>query len=343
MRQGKVYSIDINSGELVLQANLGETLLQALKRQNFYLPTACGGQGKCGFCRLRICGELLATPSEAERKLLKPEELSSGLRLACQTRVEDDLCIEIPRSYYSVGEYRVKITQKLPLTRDILLVRCQAVEPRLIRVEAGCWMQWVIPPTDGADQPCLRSFSLASDPKDQRNLDFIIRRNPCGQGTAWIFEKAQIGEILTLRGPNGDFHLQPNDREAIFVAGGSGLSAIRSILLDMCTRKVQRKARLFFGAVSRRDLYLLEELESLQQKLPDFKFIPALSAPLPGDNWTGETGLITEVVGRHYTDCRDKEAYLCGSPGMLEACRKVLQERGMPEENIHFDKFEISC
>ncbi len=343
MRQGNGFSIEINSGDRILESRAGETLFQALTRQDLYLPTACGGQGKCGLCRLRIRSGECSVPSDAEIKLLGAEELSRGLRLACQAQIESDLHIEIPLSYYSVGEYRVKITQKLPLTRDILLVRCQAVEPRLIRLEAGCWMQWVIPPYDGGNEPYLRPFSLASDPKDQRNLDFIIRRNPCGHGTAWIFEKAQIGEILTLRGPNGDFHLQPNNREAIFIAGGSGLSAIRSILLDMCTRKVSRKARLFFGAVSRQDLYLTEEMESLESKLSDFKFIPALSAPLAGDNWNGETGLITDVVGRHYTNCQEMEAYLCGSPGMLEACLKVLLDRGMPEGNIHFDKFVTSC
>jgi Na+-transporting NADH:ubiquinone oxidoreductase subunit F len=343
MSQEKEFSIDINSGDRLLSAHAGETLFQALKRQNLYLPTACGGQGKCGFCRLRVLAGGCNAPSDIEKTLLGEQEVSRGMRLACQAFVEGNLQVEIPRAYYSVGEYRVKITQKIPLTRDILLVRCQAVEPRLIRVEAGCWMQWVIPPYDGGNEPYLRSFSLASDPKDQRNLDFIIRRNPHGKGTAWIFEKAEVGETLTLRGPNGDFHLQPNNREAIFIAGGSGLSAIRSILLDMCTRKVTRKARLFFGAVSRRDLYLTEELAALETKLPDFKFIPALSAPLPDDNWSGETGLITEVVGRHYADCRDMEAYLCGSPGMLEACLKVLQERGMPAENIHFDKFVTSC
>lgn len=287
MQQGTGFSININSGDRILNAGAGETLFQALKRQNLYLPTACGGQGKCGFCRLRVRAGVCSKPSDVEKKLLGDTELARGLRLACQAQVEGDLQIEIPHSYYSVGEYRVKITQKLPLTRDILLLRCQAVEPRLIRVEAGCWMQWVIPPYDGGPEPYLRSFSLASDPKDQRNLDFIIRRNPCGKGTAWIFEKAQVGEMLTLRGPNGDFHLQPNNREAIFIAGGSGLSAIRSILLDMCTRKVTRKARLFFGAVSRRDLYLTEEMASLESKLPDFQFIPALSAPLPEDNWEG--------------------------------------------------------
>ena len=343
MNQGNGFSIDINFGDRILKAEAGETLFQALKRQNFYLPTACGGQGKCGFCRLRILAGVCSLASDAEKKLLGEEEISRGMRLACQAQIVGDLQIEIPRSYYSIGEYRVKITQKTSLTRDILLIRCQAVEPRLIRVEAGCWMQWVIPPYDGGNEPYLRSFSLASDPKDQRNLDFIIRRNPCGHGTAWIFERAQVGEILTLRGPNGDFHLQPNNREAIFIAGGSGLSAIRSILLDMCTRKVTRKARLFFGAVSRRDLYLTEEMESLESKLPDFKFIPALSAPLPEDNWAWETGLITEVVSRHYSNCRDMEAYLCGSPGMLDACLKVLQGRGMPAENIHFDKFVTSC
>ncbi|MFA6931226.1 MAG: 2Fe-2S iron-sulfur cluster binding domain-containing protein [Lentisphaeria bacterium] len=343
MEQGKEFTIDINSGDRKISGQAGETLFQALERQKLYVPTACGGQGKCGLCRMRIHGEFLAEVTEAEIKLLSADDLAGGMRLACQTLIEGDLRVEMPKAYYSVGEYLVKIIEKRPLTRDILLVRCQAVEPRLIRVESGCWMQWVIPPYDGGKEPYLRSFSLASDPRNQRTLEFIIRRNPCGHGTAWIFDKAEIGETLMLRGPHGNFHLRSNEREAIFIAGGSGLSAIRSILLDMCTRKVSRRSRLFFGAVSRRDLYLTEEMQALESKLPDFRFIPALSAPLPEDQWEGETGLITEVVARYYQDCRDREAYLCGSPGMLDACIKVLQQRGMPRENIYFDKFVTSC
>jgi Na+-transporting NADH:ubiquinone oxidoreductase subunit F len=86
-------------------------------------------------------------------------------------------------------------------------------------------------------------------------------------------------------------------------------------------------------------MFYLDEMKQFENDLPDFKFIPALSAPEPDDKWDGETGLITEVVDRHYPDCSGKEAYLCGSPGMIDACIKVLTTNGMPEENIFYDKF----
>ena len=76
-----------------------------------------------------------------------------------------------------------------------------------------------------------------------------------------------------------------------------------------------------------------------EKDLADFRFIPALSEPLPGDDWDGETGLITDVVARHHPDCSEADAYLCGSPGMIAACVKTLTEHGMPEERIFYDKF----
>ncbi|MDD3695595.1 MAG: 2Fe-2S iron-sulfur cluster binding domain-containing protein [Lentisphaeria bacterium] len=343
MAEETLFCIDINAGERMLQGRAGETLFQALKRQDFYLPSACGGQGKCGMCRLRIMNKVLPEPSAAEQKLLSEQQLALGWRLACQTKLCEDLKIELPKAYYEAGEYLVRITAKIALTKDIILLRCQAVEPRLVRLEAGCWMQWVIPVKSQDGEPCLRAFSLASDPKDQRNLEFIIKKTPCGIGTAWIFDQAQLGDTLTLRGPNGDFHLHNNQREAVFVAGGSGLSAIRSILLDMCSKGVQRKVRLFFGARHRRDLYMLDELAEIEKKLPQFQFIPALSDPLPEEQWLGESGLVTELLDKYYQDCSGMEAYLCGSPAMLQACVNLLQNKGMPPENIFFDKFVSSC
>ncbi|NMA42427.1 MAG: 2Fe-2S iron-sulfur cluster binding domain-containing protein [Oligosphaeraceae bacterium] len=343
MAEKSFIRIDINSGKIQLQARVGETIFQALKRQDFYLPSACGGQGKCGMCRLRVLNLKLPEPAEAEQKLLSAQQLAQGWRLACQVKPLEDLYLELPSAYYEAGEYKVKITGKTALTEDIMQIRCQAVEPRMVRIEAGCWMQWVIPAAQEGDEPYLRAFSLASDPKDQRNLEFIIKKTPHGPGTAWVFDRAQVGDTLLLRGPNGDFRLHNNTCEAIFVAGGSGLSAIRSMLLDMCSRGIQRKARLFFGARRRQDLYMLDELAALEKKMPDFQFIPALSAPLPEDEWQGETGTITDVLARHYGSCSGMEAYLCGSPGMLQACIDLLQDKGMSAENIYFDQFVSSC
>ena len=86
-------------------------------------------------------------------------------------------------------------------------------------------------------------------------------------------------------------------------------------------------------------MYYSKELEELEKKYPNFKYIPALSEPDPEDNWKGETGLITEVVARNTKDLTDVEAYLCGSPGMIDACIKVLSNKKMPDEQIFYDKF----
>lgn len=117
------------------------------------------------------------------------------------------------------------------------------------------------------------------------------------------------------------------------------MAPLKSILLDMAEKKSSRKVRYFFGARALRDLFLLDEMKALEDEMENFKFIPALSDPLPEDNWKGEVGLITDVVKRLTEDASESEAYLCGSPGMIDACVKVLQELGMPEARIYYDKF----
>ena len=147
------------------------------------------------------------------------------------------------------------------------------------------------------------------------------------------------GDRLKINGPYGDFYLRDTPAEAVFIAGGSGLAPFEAILADMVERKTAKKVTLFFGAVSRRDLYDQELLAHFEEKVPGFRAVPALSRPAPEDSWEGETGLITEVVARSYESMEGMEGYLCGSPGMIDACVKVLTDKGIPEEKIYFDKF----
>ena len=101
----------------------------------------------------------------------------------------------------------------------------------------------------------------------------------------------------------------------------------------------ERKVSYFFGARGQRDLFLLDEMKALEQSLPNFRFIPVLSDKENGDKWDGEEGLVTEAVDRHVPDVSEAEAYLCGSPLMIDACIKVLTANGMPEDRIFYDKF----
>jgi Na+-transporting NADH:ubiquinone oxidoreductase subunit F len=117
------------------------------------------------------------------------------------------------------------------------------------------------------------------------------------------------------------------------------MAPIKSMLYDMLEKGDNREALYFFGARAVRDLFLVDEMNELEKKMPNFRFIPALSEPLPEDNWSGETGLITEVLDRHIDSGENTEAYLCGSPGMIDAAVTVLLKKGILEEKIFYDKF----
>jgi Na+-transporting NADH:ubiquinone oxidoreductase subunit F len=204
--------------------------------------------------------------------------------------------------------------------------------------EAGAWMQWRIPAPDGILKRC---FSAASSAAERGFMDFIIRRTPAGAGTRWLFEDARVGTEFTIWGGAGNFRLKDEKAPALMIAGGSGLSAIRSLLLTMADQgNTGKPVTLFFGGVNRTNLYLTEELEALRERLPRLTFIPVLSAPEAADQWNGATGLVTEAVDQW---CKDgnpaEEAYLCGSPGMLDACLTVLTGNGIAKDRIYFDKF----
>lgn len=101
-----------------------------------------------------------------------------------------------------------------------------------------------------------------------------------------------------------------------------------------------RQVWFFFGARTRRDLFYVDLWRDLEEKWPVFRFVPALSED---PDYEGEKGLITEVLARYIETAMDretpKEGYLCGSPGMLDACMNVMRRYGIPEDKIYFDKF----
>ncbi|MFW5685305.1 MAG: oxidoreductase, partial [Spirochaetota bacterium] len=131
----------------------------------------------------------------------------------------------------------------------------------------------------------------------------------------------------------------------ICVAGGSGMAPFKSIFQNMIeSGEIERReVWYFFGARTKKDLFYTDWLEELDRKYEKFHFIAALSEPQEEDNWTGATGLITEVLAGYLTDHINREqpleGYLCGSPGMLDACMAVMREFQMSEDKIYFDKF----
>lgn len=329
--------ITINK-ERELEVKGGNHLLGSLLQNDIFIPSACGGRGSCGLCKVKVIsggGPVLST----ETPFLSKEELEDNVRLSCQVKVREDVEIEIPEELFNIKEYATRVEKIVDLTYDTKALYLRMPDGEEVNFKAGQYVQIKAPKYGKGTEEVYRAYSIASSPSDKGMIQLIIRRVPHGICTTYIFDHLKEGDILELNGPYGDFYLQNTDREMICVAGGSGLAPIKSILHTLADNNIERKATFFFGCVEKKDLYYVDEMKEFEKKLSDFRYVPALSAPKEGDDWSGETGLITEVVDRYITDGSEMEAYLCGSPGMIDACIEVLKRKGIPEERIYYDKF----
>jgi len=331
-------TIDINDGTKELSVQGGDSLLTSLTSQGLFVPSACGGRGTCGYCKVKMIeggGPLLPT----EEPLLEPEEIPEQIRVSCQVKVRNDLAIEVPEELFSISEFRGRVESIRDMTHDIKLIRIALIEPESIEFAPGQYVQLCAPAYGSNPDPVYRAYSIASDPFDDTIIELIVRLVPGGICTTWVFEYLKEGDEVLLNGPYGEFSLSESDREMAWIAGGSGMAPFWSMIRHMKRNGIARKCTYFFGAVQKRDLFLLDELHSLADQLDWFTFIPALSSPADEDQWTGQTGLITEVVGRHLERGPQTEGYLCGSAGMIDASVKVLSDNGVPEAEIFYDKF----
>ncbi len=330
--------ISINDGEKEIDARGGKPLLTTLKEGKVFIPSACGGRGSCGLCKCKVksgAGEVLPT----ELPWLSEEEKKGQVRLSCQLKVKNDMAVEIDPELLYVREFRTKVIGLDDLTHDIKQLTLKLEDPDMMEYKAGQFVQIETPEYELTDEPVYRAYSMSSVPSRRDTIEMEVRLVPDGICTTYVHNHLKVGDAMIVNGPYGDFHLSDTDKEMICIAGGSGMAPLKSILYDMREKGTKRKATYFFGAKSKRDLFLLDEMKQLEQDLDQFHFMPALSEPQPDDDWDGETGLITEVVDRHTGDLADAEAYLCGSPFMIDACIEVLQKHGMPDENIFYDKF----
>ena len=331
--------IDINSRARELEVQGGDNLLTVLTNNQVFIPSACGGRGTCAYCKVKILtggGPMGPT----EEPLLEEAEIAEGIRISCQCKVRNDLKIFIPEELLFVKEYRGRVECIRDLTYDMKEVRIELLEPETISFVPGQYIQLEAPAYRGNPEPVFRAYSMSNPPSDNQHVESIIRLVPGGICTTWIFEILQVGDEVRFTGPFGDFYLSDSDKEMIWIAGGSGMAPFWSILRHMKEAGINRPCTYYFGAVRQKDMFLLDEMRQIESELPWFRYVPALSMPEEGDNWPGQTGIITEVVDRHVKDVSGKEAYLCGSAGLIDAAIKILHGKGMSDAQIFYDKFE---
>jgi Na+-transporting NADH:ubiquinone oxidoreductase subunit F len=336
--------IDINSGKKDLSVKGGSPLLLSLAEKDIFVPSACGGRGSCGACKVKVLSDV-GPHLPTEVPYLTKEEQADNVRLSCQVKVKQDLQIEIPEELFNIQKLKTKVKKITTVTHDIKEVLLELPEGTDLNYLPGQYGQFEVPPYNKIKERTQRAYSFSSNPSDKKHLEFLIRLVPGGIVTTYVHEHLKEGDTINVVAPVGDFHVQKTDTQMICVAGGSGMAPFKSIFSNMIdTGEIEeRDIWYFFGARTTKDLFYLDWLNELDKKYEKFHFVAALSEPEESADWKGETGLITDVLGKYLDSViskeKVKEGYLCGSPGMLDACMVVMRKYEMKEENIYFDKF----
>lgn len=191
------------------------------------------------------------------------------------------------------------------------------------------------------DNIIMLNVRIATPPFDRKNGSFM-KVNP-GVCSSYIYS-LKPGDKVTISGPYGEFHIKDTDREIIFIGGGAGMAPMRSHILDLfLTKHTQRKVSYWYGGRSLRELFYIDDFKKIEAENPNFKFNIALSSPLPEDNWNSYVGNIHEVLFENYLKSHPEpeeiEYYLCGPPMMTQAVLTMLDNLGVPKDNILFDDF----
>ena len=328
--------ISVNEGQSVFEQPGGTTLLSTLYENKVFIPSACGGKGSCGYCKVTVSkggGPVLPT----ETPYLTRGEVRSGVRLACQVKIKEDIEIRIPEDLLSVKQYRSRVSRVVSLTHDIKEINFDLVEPTEITHRGGQYVQILAPSPDG---PVFRAYSISSPTYENNKVQLMVRLVPDGIASTYL-HGLQEGDEVTFTGPYGEFRLSEDpDVEIVCVGGGCGMAPIASIIYSVYQRWPDRSCYLFFGCRTTKDVFYLKQFEALAQEHPNLKVIYALSDPLgPEEKWGGDTGFIHLSVDRHLAPNLKRQAFLCGPPPMIEAVIEVLKTKGLRDTDIFYDKF----
>src|SRR6202044_4003855 len=317
-----------------------QTILRAAAEQGIMLMHGCK-EGQCASCKSFILDGDDIEHDKYSTFALPDYEKEEGYTLLCRAHAYEDVVIELRnydedmiRSGLPIQHAVAEVVSKDAVTHDMRHLVLRLIEPGEVKFFPGQYMDISVPGTEE-----VRSFSMANTSSRDGLLEFVIKVYPDGLFSQFLDKELRVGDRLELTGPFGVFPLRDSDAELVFVGGGAGMAPILSLLRSMAERGIQRKATFFYGARAKRDLCFEAELHQLEENLPNFREIPALSEADVDDQWDGETGFVTDVVKRHSADLTGPHAYVGAPPPMVEAALPLLAQLGVEEERIYYDKF----
>jgi len=335
--QGDVKLIINEDKELITEP--GSTLLNSLTDNQIYLPSACGGGGTCGMCKVQVMsggGEILPT----ETGFFTRKEQMNNWRLGCQVKLREDMNINLPKEIMGIKKWECEVVSNYNVATFIKEFVVKLPEGEILDFQSGGYVQIDVPKmeVDFKDmdieeeyrdewdaykmwdlkmknpEPTYRAYSMANHPAEgnivmlniriatppwDRAKNGFMKVNP-GICSSYVFSR-KPGDKVVISGPYGEFFIKETEKEMMYIGGGAGMAPMRSHLFHLFhTLKTGRKVTYWYGARSLREIFYKENFEELEKLFPNFKFNIALSEPKEEDKWTGMTGFIHQVIIDEY-------------------------------------------
>lgn len=322
--------------EAQISCRPGEDVITAALREGLILMSECRA-GACSSCKCFLADgdydDLLAHSVYA----LSSAEEDAGFVLACRLRPRSDMELEFDYPYAMVHKFEETVRKgsidRIEMVSDTvarLVVRTlTAQEPldylpgQFARLTMG----------DGIS----RAFSMANPPSRSRRLEFLVRIYPDGRFSRYLTRHARPGTRVTVEGPRGTFVLRDGERTPVFIAGGTGLAPVLAMLRHLATTDPRRHALLLFGNANPDDVFCADELDDLQDRMPNLDVRTCVVDPDP--TWTGETGLVTDVAERVLDRAVAYEYYYSGPLVMVAAVTRLLERLGVARDHRHHEDF----
>lgn len=318
----------------------GQPVLDAALDAGVQLVHQCRA-GTCSTCVGVVASGRVEMPAGKSIPLLA-HELADGQRLLCIATATEDSVVDLlyPASLLSEDgpvAFTATVLEIEQLGGSVARLVIKAPSSVKPKFQPGQYMRLKVPGTGE-----WRSYSMASTARELPKLEFLVRLLPQGAMSDYLRDRAAEGDRIEVEGPLGAFVLRDSPARHIFVAGGTGIAPMLS-MIEAIRRGPGRKPDMLlaFGCTRSSQFFLRDDLDLRASWLPSLA-IRYTADTIDCDAPDVRVGTPLSAIGAEDVAGGDAVAYLCGPPGMIDAARDHLLKLGLPAPNILAEKFVAS-
>jgi len=335
----QVTIVTEDNESITFDCSSDEDVITAAVRQDIYLMSSCR-EGGCATCK-GYCSDGDFVLGKVSAQALPSQEEEEGMVLLCRCYPRTDIEVEVPYVYERISfspegmTFEAEVLELSQISINVVKFQLRRTgDDKTVKFESGQYFDLEIPGTE-----TTRSYSPANISNKQGDLEFLIRIVDGGKFSEYLKKEAKVGQRLKVKGPSGIFGLKENGfTPRYFVAGGTGLAPILSMVRHMKEWGEPQKCVIYFGVNTEAEIFHLDELDKLAAEMPTLELRNCVWKC--SDDWHCEKGSVVDILRRDLVETGAKpDLYLCGPPGMVDATFAVCADAGIPKERIYLEKF----